>query len=44
MGGGELVRRLAHEGASFSEVEPFGKPSAVQIDRIQGMRLHENRA
>lgn len=41
---GKLVRRLAHQGSSFSEAEPSGKSSAVQIDRIQGMHLHENRA
>jgi hypothetical protein len=29
--GGKLVRRFAHDGSSFSGVEPSGKPSAVQI-------------
>jgi hypothetical protein len=28
--GGKLVRRFAHDGSSFSGVEPSGKPSAVQ--------------
>lgn len=28
--GGKLVRRLARHGSSFSEVEPSGKPGAVQ--------------
>lgn len=26
---GKRVRRRAHEGSSFSEVEPSGKPSAA---------------